>query len=120
VLHDLAAGRSIALDPEGIVSPTYVPDLVHAALDLLLDGEQGLWHLANQGMMSWCALAERVAAEAGLGWHVKPDGARHPERNTALSSERGLILPTLESAVSRYFEDCEVAWREEMILQAAE
>ena len=32
-----------------VVSPTYVPDLVHATLDLLLDGETGLWHLANDG-----------------------------------------------------------------------
>ena len=31
------------------VSPTYVPDLVHACLDLLIDGESGLWHLTNSG-----------------------------------------------------------------------
>ena len=31
-----------------MVSPTYVPDLVHASLDLLIDGEHGLWHLANE------------------------------------------------------------------------
>src|SRR5205085_8825757 len=40
-----------------IVSPTFVPDLCHAALDLLIDGETGLWHLANQGAVSWVALA---------------------------------------------------------------
>ena len=36
-----------------VISPTYVPDLTHAALDLLIDGEGGLWHLANQGAVSW-------------------------------------------------------------------
>ncbi|RYD53963.1 MAG: SDR family oxidoreductase, partial [Sphingobacteriales bacterium] len=36
-----------------IVSPTYVPHLVHAALDLLIDDECGIWHLANKGAISW-------------------------------------------------------------------
>jgi len=120
VLRDLAAGRPIAPDPDGVVSPTYVPDLVHAALDLLMDGEQGIWHLTNQGMTSWCELAERVAAGAGLPWRTKPGTVGTLERNTALSSERGSILPTLESALSRYFQDCEVEWRAETFLEAAE
>ena len=120
VLRELAAGRPVAPSPDSIVSPTYVPDLVHAALDLLIDGEQGTWHLANQGMISWYALAERVAAEAGLPWRAKPQASSSPERNTALSSERGLLLPPLESALSRYFQDCEVGWGAEVFLEAAE
>ena len=35
-------------------------------LDLLIDGEQGLWHLANQGALTWHALACRAAEAAGL------------------------------------------------------
>ena len=32
---------------DGAATPTYLPDLVQAALDLLVDGEQGTWHLSN-------------------------------------------------------------------------
>ena len=44
------------------VSPTYVPDLVDACLDLLIDGESGLWHLANAGDVSWAEFAPQAAA----------------------------------------------------------
>jgi dTDP-4-dehydrorhamnose reductase len=36
-----------------LMSPTYVPDLVNAALDLLVDEEKGIWHLCNDGLVSW-------------------------------------------------------------------
>jgi dTDP-4-dehydrorhamnose reductase len=119
VVRDLQAGRTIK-PPQGIVSPTYVPDLVHAALDLLVDGERGIWHLSNQGMTSWSELAERVAAEAGLSWRAGPQTVPDNPRTTALSSERGLIMPSFESAVSRYFRECEVDWRVRAFLDAAE
>ena len=51
-LRDLAAGRRVLASDDLVVSPTFVPDLVHATLDLLTDGESGVWHLANQGMVS--------------------------------------------------------------------
>jgi dTDP-4-dehydrorhamnose reductase len=119
VLSALHAGQPVE-PAEGIVSPTYVPDLVHATLDLLVDGEQGVWHLANQGMTSWAELAGRAAAEAGLPWRAGPRAVEEAPPLTALASERGLILPSLESAVSRYFRDCEVDWRASSFLAAAE
>jgi dTDP-4-dehydrorhamnose reductase len=39
------------------VSPTYVPDLVNTALDLLLDEAAGVWHVANAGACTWAELA---------------------------------------------------------------
>jgi dTDP-4-dehydrorhamnose reductase len=84
------------------VSPTYLPDLVNAALDLLIDGESGIWHLANQGDVSWAELAELAGADveavpaAELGW-VAP---RPP--SSVLTSERGVLLPPLEDALARY------------------
>ena len=35
------------------VSPTYVPDLVNACLDLLVDRENGIWHIANSGTLQF-------------------------------------------------------------------
>lgn len=111
VLRDLSAGRMVQASDALLVSPTYVPDLAHAALDLLIDGATGIWHLANQGVISWHELASRVAQEAGLNTVslVKLDD--EGKRVTALSSERGLILPTLDNAIARFVRDSTIAWQ---------
>ncbi len=92
------------------VSPTYVPDLVHGCLDLLLDGEAGLVHLANRGAVRWVDLAHLAAEAAGLDRRLV-QGASGPDlgqlaprpRHAALASERvGTLMPTLDDAVARY------------------
>lgn len=95
-----------------LVSPTYVPDLVHASLDLLMDGESGLWHLANRGATSWARLAGMVAEAARLDTRlVLPvAGATLGQRAkrppfSALASERGQLMPTLEDGLQRYLSD---------------
>jgi dTDP-4-dehydrorhamnose reductase len=98
------------------VSPTYVPDLVNRALDLLIDGESGIWHLANRGAVSWselaCLAAEAARLDSGLvqavpgaslGW-IAPR-----PRFSALGSERGLVMPTLEDGVQRYLGEAAAA-----------
>jgi dTDP-4-dehydrorhamnose reductase len=117
VLANLEAGRSIK-PASGIVSPTYVPDLANAVLDLLVDEERGVWHLTNDGMTSWSELAERVAGEAGLSWRARPRLVEGDTPMTALSTERGLIMPRLDDAISRYFHDRQVPRR--AFLEAAE
>ena len=109
-LRTLAAGIPFVAASDNVVSPTYVPDLVEASLDLLIDGESGIWHLANRGAMSWSDLAAEVALRAGItAALVKPApagelnlAARRPEYSV-LASERGSILPTLEDALDRWF-----------------
>ena len=49
-----------------MISPTYVPDLAHATLDLLVDREQGIWHLANHGELSWADFANEIADRFNL------------------------------------------------------
>jgi dTDP-4-dehydrorhamnose reductase len=92
-----------------VVSPTYVPDLVSAALDLWLDGEQGVWHLANEGEASWAELACQAAEAAGLSRaqvQAVPGaslGQRAPRpAYSALTSRRGRLMPDLPSALARY------------------
>jgi dTDP-4-dehydrorhamnose reductase len=108
-LQALGEGGDFVTAEDLYVSPTYVPDLVSATLDLLIDGETGLWHLANRGRVSWAGFARMLAAGAGLdadrvrgvacsslGW-----SAARP-RDVSLGSERGALLPSLESAVERF------------------
>uniref|UniRef100_C6E9M6 dTDP-4-dehydrorhamnose reductase n=1 Tax=Geobacter sp. (strain M21) TaxID=443144 RepID=C6E9M6_GEOSM len=111
-LRRLAAGETVEAASDLVVSPTYIPDLVHAGLDLLLDGESGIWHLSNAGAVSWAELARCCAKMAGLDCsRVVPRPAaslgylapRPPF--SVLGSERGVVLPELENALTRYFRD---------------
>jgi dTDP-4-dehydrorhamnose reductase len=103
----LEAGGKANVPDDQTVSPTYAPDLVRVSLDLLIDGERGIWHLANRGAVTWLAAARAAARgmgfdEAGvegrrasaLGWPPRPP-------YSALSSERGQLLPTFDDALAR-------------------
>ncbi|MBC7502582.1 MAG: sugar nucleotide-binding protein [Herminiimonas sp.] len=109
-LHGLGAGRCIEASDQLLVSPTYVPDLVHAALDLLIDKASGVWHLANQGVISWHELASRAAQKAGIDTGALIRTSDGQSSMTALSSERGLILPSVDDALQRYVRETTFAW----------
>jgi dTDP-4-dehydrorhamnose reductase len=98
-VEKLKSGADVVVSDRQIVSPTYVPDLVHASLDLLLDGETGVWHLTNQGAVSWYDLAREVAAVARLpADKVRIDTDAAPA-DTSLTSSRGLLLRPLDRAL---------------------
>jgi dTDP-4-dehydrorhamnose reductase len=109
-LRELSAGNRVEASGGLMVSPTYVPDLAQATLDLLIDGATGVWHLANQGVISWHEFASRVALEAGVDVAPLVKTGDANKRITALSSERGLILPPLDSAIERFVRDSTIAW----------
>jgi dTDP-4-dehydrorhamnose reductase len=105
VLSRLAAGETVRACDRSEVSPTYVPDLCHATLDLLVDGEKGIWHLANPGRVSWYAFARMVADAAGYDSSRVRRAARQAEPSlTALASERGSMLRPFEDALAEFVE----------------
>ena len=122
VHHALAAaraGQSFSAADDLLISPTYVPDLVNTSLDLLLDEERGIWHLTNHGTCTWAELARQAVGAAGLdtagivprpvssfGWAAVRPGF------SALRSQQGILLPSVESALHRYLAD-------ERLLQSA-
>ena len=108
----LRAGRPFAAAQDNFVSPTYVPDLVDAALDLLLDGESGIRHLASHGRLSWAEFAQRIATAACLDPAlVDPVEAASlslpAERpaDAALASEHGQLLAEIDDAIARFLRD---------------
>ncbi|HLA13606.1 MAG TPA: family 1 glycosylhydrolase [Gemmatimonadaceae bacterium] len=110
-LASIANGVPVEAAPDVWVSPTYVPDLVSATLDLLIDGERGIWHLANRGAVTWAELARRGALAAGLSPELVVDsadgvvpGAARP-KFSVLASERGRLMPSLDDALSRYMTE---------------
>ncbi|MDI1475913.1 family 1 glycosylhydrolase [Polyangium sp. y55x31] len=108
-LRALAQGESFVAASDLVISPTYVPDLVGTALDLLVDGESGIWHLTNRGAVTWFELARQSADLAGIdrsglvGCPASRLGLAAPRPPyCALGSERGILLPGLEDALARY------------------
>jgi dTDP-4-dehydrorhamnose reductase len=119
VLHTLAAGKAVEAGVD-IVSPTYVPDLVHEVLNLLIDGATGLWHLSNAGEMSWRDLAARAARLGGYDEDLVTEADDRPALNTALTSARGVLLPGVDGALDRFFRDSELDWATDPMKLAAE
>ncbi len=94
------------------ISATYVPDLVHATLDLLIDGENGLWHVANVGRTTWWELACMTAHLFKLDTNYIQSSpladlnlsAQRP-LNSVLGSERAILLPPLNKSLQKYKEE---------------
>jgi dTDP-4-dehydrorhamnose reductase len=92
------------------ISPTYIPDLVNATLDLLIDDEQGVWHLANSGALTWAELARSVVQSAGydpnyIGSCANESFGLAASRPafSVLSSERASLMRPFEEALVAYF-----------------
>ena len=109
-LRNLARGEAVRAASDETVSPTYVPDLVNAALDLMIDGAGGVWHLANEGVTSWADFGKRAAHARGYDAArvVAVDGASlglvaSRPAYSALGTEHGNgLMPPLDSALDRY------------------
>jgi dTDP-4-dehydrorhamnose reductase len=102
------AGERFQAANDVVVSPTYVPQLVDATLDLLVDGERGVVHLAGTSQIDWASLArsavERVGLNAELVEPVPHDElgwrARRPAFS-ALGSTRTAVMTSLPEALDR-------------------
>ena len=107
-LTTLAAGQAVTADNTVVVSPVSLVDLVNASLDLLLDGERGVWHLSNHGAMTEEEFVCLAAAEAGLDpaavtSRVPSVPALSVRGNRALGTVRGTPLRPLPQALAEYF-----------------
>ncbi len=105
----LSQYESIPVVRDIFISPTYVPHLVHATLDILIDQESGIWHLANKGSVTWAAFAEMIAdslhLNKGLIRKVNASSMKYAAKrpfNSVLGSEKGYHLPSFESAFDEY------------------
>lgn len=108
-LQALRDGAPFFAASDMTVSPTYVPDLVNASLDLLIDREHGIWHMTNGEPITWAGLALKASEMAGV------DPSRLEARQgaglnflaarpaySALRSARAVLLPSLDDALGRY------------------
>jgi dTDP-4-dehydrorhamnose reductase len=112
-IHAARAGGHFEAAEDVTISPSYLPHLVAVALDLLIDGEHGIWHLANQGAVTYADFARAALRGASLpADRVRsvpaadiPWLAPRP-RYSALGSTRGVLMPPLDQALAHYREAC--------------
>lgn len=97
-----------------IISPSYLPDLINTALDLLIDKEKGIWHLSGSEAVSYFNFAKLAIGMAGLSdksiksipsirlknRYIRPS-------YSVLRSSSGIALPALESSISQYLKELE-------------
>ena len=110
VLDCLENNKQLNVVDDIFISPTYVPDLVQATLDLLIDEESGIWHLANNGIVSWAEFAKTIANIAGIVTN-KIEAKTSRDMNwiaprplySALDSKKGDLMPCLDNALERFF-----------------
>lgn len=109
VLKQLGAPEIVALnDVHG--SPTFGKDYVAAIKGLLLEGESGIFHIANEGNATRYDIAQAMVEELKSNVHVRAadrsffaSGASLPE-NESISSERITLRPWRE-ALAEYLKD---------------
>lgn len=111
-LQSLERGERVQIANDIRFSASYLPDVVNATLDLLIDEESGVWHLANSGGVTPAELLKILAHRLDLDvraiegvpvWSLQQPARR--ARHRVLRSERGQLLPPLENAIERYIHD---------------
>jgi dTDP-4-dehydrorhamnose reductase len=101
----IRSGCQVVADDRLRFTPAMIHDVASAALDLLIDGESGYWHLANTGEADSLALLRHVATLCGLDDQLavgRPTTSHHEVRRVLIDSVRGRVLPPLDDAIHRY------------------
>ncbi|QHT66820.1 sugar nucleotide-binding protein [Rhodocytophaga rosea] len=120
-LQTIAEGKTFVSSHHQVFSVSYIPDLVHASLDLLIDGSTGIWHLTNEGATTQAAWLIQAAEMLGLNTDLIKISPAHNLINhvvsrpkySILSSERGYIMPSFEHALTRYKDEFMARIRQE-------
>jgi dTDP-4-dehydrorhamnose reductase len=110
--------ETVTVAKDLFISPTYVPHLANTCLDILIDRETGIWHLANKGSLSWAEFAFFIASKFDLNKSlvnaVNAAEFNYPAKrpfNSVLGSERGHLLPSFETAMEEYLQEHKVRKR---------
>jgi dTDP-4-dehydrorhamnose reductase len=112
--RELSLGKQVEAFYDLTISPTYVPHLVNAALNLLMDDASGIWHLSNQGKITWFELAKLVAAQRGFDESlIKPVSAKNAiakrPSQSVLVSQKYSLMPTLAEGLQEYLDSRSVS-----------
>ena len=108
--------KEIRVVNDQIGSPTYTKDLARVICDMLPTEKYGIYHVRNEGYLSWCEFAQMIMDKTGLPCRVQPvpsseypTPAKRPLNSRLDGSklaEAGFEpMPTVENALDRYLEE---------------
>ena len=111
-----AEKKEIRVVSDQIGSPTYTQDLARVICDMLPTEKYGIYHVRNEGFISWYDFACMIMEKAGLPCRVfpvpsseYPTPARRPLNSrldgSALTEAGFEPMPTVENALDRYLEE---------------
>ena len=107
------ANRTIKVVNDQIGCPTYTADLAKAILDLINTKAYGIYHITNQGVVSWYEFAKTIFTLSGTKIELLPiDSSNYPTpakrpKNSVLDpfpleETIGYLLPFWSDALQRY------------------
>ena len=111
-----AEKKEIRVVNDQVGSPTYTKDLARVICDILPTEKYGIYHVRNEGFISWYQFAKMIMEKAGLPCKVipvpsseYPTPAKRP-LNSRLDGSRladaGFEpMPTVENALDRYLRE---------------
>ncbi len=99
-----------------IGSPTYAVDLARVICDMIPTDKYGIYHVRNEGYISWADFARMIMEKSGLSCRIipvptaeYPTPARRPlnsRMNGDKLAEAGFVpMPTVENALDRYIAE---------------
>lgn len=108
--------KEIRVVDDQIGSPTYAVDVARVICDLISTEKYGIYHVVNDGYMSWAQFTRLILAGAGLNCRVVPipsseypTPARRPlnsRMDTSKLRKSGVHpMPTVENALGRYLQE---------------
>ena len=108
--------KEIRVVSDQIGSPTYTKDLARVICDMLPTEKYGIYHVRNEGFISWFEFARMIMQKAGLSCRVLPvpsseypTPAKRPLNSRMDGSklaEAGFApMPSVENALDRYLEE---------------
>ncbi len=110
LISRLSANEYFECDNDSFASPCYLPSFVHCALELLVDEECGIWHLANDEVLSPFHFARKIALKAGFDLNrirkTKNSENRYSIIRGGLGSMRGKLMPSLDESLDHFFSEC--------------
>jgi dTDP-4-dehydrorhamnose reductase len=85
---------------DDVISPSLLSDVVRNALDLLVDQEIGVWHLASPGGVSWGEFFAMLGIDTSQRDRNESTGGvpDSKPRHHVLGSERGQIMPLISAS----------------------
>lgn len=111
-----AEKKELRVVSDQIGSPTYAKDLARVICDMIATDKYGIYHVRNEGFISWADFAKMIMEKAGLSCRIIPvpsseyaSLARRP-LNSRMSGKKLQIagfgpMPSVSDALDRYLAE---------------